>query len=271
MAKPFTSFKVTLLAGFLVVALIGGWVVLSQTPTSSQTPTPEEKLAEKIQHYNAVKNQPPTMDPTAIAEKDARQQRQIAASHEEYARWLEDFKVSGVDLRSLVWKEMEAYTRPPVSTIDEAVREAKLIVSGTATHVDFSATGIGQPRAVVQFTVEEVLLGTADDTIEVTFTGGPMRDGRSGEPVIGYHAHSPLLLSGDKAVLILIPSSPAYPGLLFPQGYTGVNKIQDGLIRASKHRGENLATLPMAGPRKLYDGLPEAEFIALLKEVIARN
>lgn len=166
---------------------------------------------------------------------------------------------------------MEAYTRGPVSTLDEAVREAHVIVSGTATHVDFSATGIGQPRAVVQFTVEEVLAGSASDTIEVTFTGGPIRDGRSDEPAIGYFVHSPLLLPGDEAVLILVPSSPQYPGRLFPQGYTGVNKVRNGLISASKREGQDLATLPMADVRKLYDGLPKAKFVALLKEAIARN
>jgi hypothetical protein len=271
MSAQYVNLKLTLVAGLLLAALIGGWVVLSQTPKSSQTPTPEEKLDEKIEHFNAVKNQPPNMDPTAIAEKDARYQRQIATIHEDYARWLEDFQASGVDLRSLVWKEMEAYTRPPVSTIDQAVREAKLIVSGSATQVDFSATGIGQPRTVVQFRVDEVLAGAADDTIEVTFTGGPMRDGRSGETVIGYYADSPLLLPGDEAVLIFVPSSPAYPGLLFPQGYTGVNKIQDGLIQASKRDGEDLSTSRSAGPRKMYDGRPKAEFIALLTEAIARN
>jgi hypothetical protein len=149
MSAHYVNLKLMLFTGLLVAALIGGWVFLSQTPTSSQTPTPEERQAEKIRHFNAVKNQPPTMDPTAIAEKDARYQRQLAAFQEDHARWLEHFKTRGVDLRSLVWKEMEAHTRPPVSTIDEAVREAKLIVSGTATHVDFSATGIGQTRAVV--------------------------------------------------------------------------------------------------------------------------
>jgi hypothetical protein len=85
MSAQYVNLKLTLLAALLVAALIGGWVVLSETPTSSQTPTPEEGLAEKIRHFNAVKNQPTTMDPTAIAEKDARYQRQIAASHEEYA------------------------------------------------------------------------------------------------------------------------------------------------------------------------------------------
>jgi len=164
MNPQYLNLKLTILAALLVAALIGGWAVLSQTPTSSQTPTPEERLAEKIRHFNAVKNQPPTLDPTAIAEKDARYQRQIAAFYEGHVTWLEEFKKSGADLGSLPWKEMEAYTNPPVSTIDEAVREAKLIVSGTATHVDFSATGIGQTRAVVQFRVDEVIAGIASDT-----------------------------------------------------------------------------------------------------------
>jgi hypothetical protein len=270
-AKPYANVKLSLAAGLLVASILGGWVLLTETPTSSQTPTPEERLAEKIEHFNAVKNQPPTMDTTAIAEKDARQQRQIAASQEDHARWLEHFKTKSVDLRSLPWKEMEAFTRPPVSTIDEAVQEAKLVVSGMATQVEFSATGIGQTKAVVQFRVEEVLLGTAGDTIEVTFTGGPTRYGRSGEPVIGYYAHSPLLLPGDEAVLILVPSSPAYPGMLFPQGYTGVNKVQDGQIRASKREGEDLRTSPSPGLRRLYDGRPKAEFIAMLRDAIARN
>jgi len=98
-----------------------------------------------------------------------------------------------------------------------------------------------------------------------------MRHVPSGEPVIGYYAHSPLLLPGDEAVLILVPSSPQYPGMLFPQGYTGVNKVENGLIRASKREGQNLATSPVADARRQYDGRPRAEFIALLKEAIARS
>jgi hypothetical protein len=267
--RQYVNLKLTLLAALLVAALIGGWAVLNQTPTSSQTPTPEERLAEKIEHYNATKNQPPTMDPTAIAEKDARQQRQIAASQEEHARWLEDFKTRDVDLRSLAWLESGAFYDAGPSTIEEAVREAAAIVSGTATQVEFRASGFST-TALVQFHVAEVIAGTAEDVIELVLGGGPVRNLRTGEAALAYNAPAPLLLPGDEAILIL-NAHPRNPGVLVPQSFTGINKIRDGIVRASKHGGEDLATSLVAGPRRLYDGVSKAEFIALLKEVIARN
>jgi hypothetical protein len=268
MSAQYVNLKLTLVAGLLVAALIGGWVVLSQTPTSSQTPTPEEKLAE-IRHFNAVKNQPPTMDPTAIAEKDARQQRQIAASQEDHARWLEDFKTRDVDLRSLPWVESGAFYAPGPSTIDEAIREAKAIVSGTATQVDFRASGFST-AALVQFRVDDVIAGTTENLIELVLGGGPVRNHLNGEAAIAYNAPAPLLLLGDEAILIL-DEHPRQPGVLVPQVNTGISKIENGVVRASKYPGQDRIASWSADPRSLYDGRSKTEFTALLREAIARN
>jgi hypothetical protein len=179
------------------------------------------------------------------------------------------FKTRDVDLRSLPWVESGAFYAPGPSTIDEAVREAKAIVAGTATKVDFRASGFSTATSV-QFRVDEVTAGTAESVIELVLGGGPVRNPRNGEAAMAYNAPAPLLLPGDEAILIL-NAHPRNPGALVPQAFTGINKLQNGVVRASKHPGEDLATSPMAGSRKLYDGLPKAEFIALLKEVIARN
>jgi hypothetical protein len=151
----------------------------------------------------------------------------------------------------------------------KAVREAKAIVSGTATQIDFRASGFST-TALVQFRVDEVLAGATENVIEFVLGGGPVRNFRTGEAALAYNAPTPLLLLGDEAILIL-NAHPRNPDALVPQASTGINKIQNGVVRASKHPGEDLATSPMAVPRKLYDGLPKAEFIALLREVIARN
>ena len=100
--------------------------------------------------------------------------------------------------------------------------------------------------------------------------GGPVRNPRNGEAALAYNAPAPLLLPGDEAILIL-NAHPRNPGSLVPQVNTGISRIENGAVRASKHPGQELIASSSADPRSLYDGRTKTEFIALLREAIARN
>jgi hypothetical protein len=256
MSTHYVNLKLTLVAALLVAALIAGWVVLTETPTSSQTPTPEEKLAEKIRHFNAVKNQPPQM---TQAEIDAKRDRHLA-NYETFkakrAAWLEEFEASGPDLRSLPWQDMEVDALPGPSTLDEAVRSSKVIVSGVATSIDFNFDG-PFPQAILQFKVDETYAGSPAETIEVSFIGGPSQR-QSGEVIMLYDAPSPLLLPSDRAILLIHAGASRAPVRAW-----GVVKIEGGLVRMPRSRG-----VPST---QAFNNVPLADFVAQLKEAIARN
>jgi hypothetical protein len=199
--SQYVNRKLTFLAALLVAALIGGWVVLTETPTSSQTPTPEEELAEKIEHFNAVRNQPPPMTQEEIDAKRDRHLANYETFKANYATWLDEFEASEVDLRSLLWEDDQEHLSGPL-TLDEAVRGPTVtVVSGVVTSVDFRAHS-GRPIQVAQLEVEETLAGTSERTIEFQVPGGPWRK-QSGEVVVKYNPAVPLLLAGETAIVIL--------------------------------------------------------------------
>jgi hypothetical protein len=187
----------TALALFLV---IGAAHLLSQSPAqiSSQSPTSDEKLAEKIEHYRQV-SQTPTMDPTAIAVKVAEFDRHMAAQAQSYREWLDGFKASGVDPATLRRSDMAGLYASGPKTIDQAVSSAVLIVSGVVTDVEFRA-GDRLPQAFVTFEVKEVLKGQVGPTLNLVFGGGPMQAAHSEaykDAALGQWDVEPLILPGN--------------------------------------------------------------------------
>jgi hypothetical protein len=263
MLKRFGTYKITFLAVLVLAALLGGREVIGQVP--------DQKLKEKIQAYNSDPKVP-TLDPTQIAEKDARQQATIRQSKEAYAQWLEEFKNSGVNPVSLAWSELGGFYAPGPNSIDEAVREAKLIAKGMATRVEFRVVG-SSPQSVVTFRVDEVLAGQAEASIRLIFGGAPIPgpDTKNlADARIGYYAVEPLLLPGEEAILLLRQhhiEPDAYSGL----AWTGINRIQGGVVKANIVEGESISSLAHSTLRTLFNGRPAAEVVELLKAAIAKN
>lgn len=263
--RSLSSIKFTFFVAITLAVLIGVSEVVGQVASD------DEKLAEKLEEFERTKNQP-TMDPTAIAQKDASQQAAIAAFQGVYKDWLEDFKKSGVDPRTLAWGELGGLYETSPETVDAAVRESRLVISGVATSVDFRAGG-SLPQTVVTFKVDEVLKGDVGGTIQLVFGGGPMpgpeiqnfEDAR-----IGYWAVEPLLLPGDEAILLLKDYRGNETGLA-PQAWTGVNKIENGSVKANLNVGEQVQDLSSSKLRSEFHGKTKAELLSLLRAAIARN
>jgi hypothetical protein len=259
MNAQFVNLKPTLLAALLVAALLAGWIVLSQTPSSSQTPTPDERLAEKIRHFNAVKNQPPQM---TQAEIDAKRDRHLAsyeAFKANYAAWLDELEASEVDLRSLTWEDDQGNLTGPL-TLDEAVGgPSRIVVSGVVKSIDFSAPN-GTPVEVVRLDVEETLAGTPERTIEFHIPGGPWRK-QSGEVVVRHNPALPLLFAGDRAIVIVDSQG---GGALWPVPGWGVVKVEGQSVNLPQ--GRRFVTERYA----LDDGLV-SDYTAKLMEAIDRT
>jgi hypothetical protein len=148
--------------------------------------------------------------------------------------------------------------------LDEAVKRASVVVSGSVAGVEFlPGNGIGITR--VHFRVDDVVKGNRapGDELVVLFGGGPRlainQDGSS-KPVLDYFAVEPLLLQGDRAVLILEDAKRS-GGEYEPQPWTGTNLLEQGRVKATEQNAI----------KTLFDGRSESELILLLKAAAARN
>ena len=243
--------------------------MLSRSPAqvSSQSPTSDEKLAEKVEHFRQT-SQTPTMDPTAIAARVAEFDRQMAARADHYREWLEGFKASGVDPATLPRSDMGGLYASGPQTIDEAVSSAVLIVSGVVTDVEFRAVD-HWAQAFVTFEVKEVIKGEAGPTLNLVFGGGPMPAAHSEsykDAALGQWDVEPLVLPGDEAVLLLEPYSGNESGY-GAVAWSGVNRLENGRVVASvTDEDETHSTL-----KTLFHGWTEGELITRLEVAIATN
>lgn len=293
--RDFPRLKLVLLAVVgLGVALAGGAQIISQTApedelvhldviqiaveTGYYPPEAKARLAELDQQGLL----PDVVDPTAVAAHVAEYEAAHARTRQDYIAWLEAFNASGTDPRTLEWVERDGFYDRGPDTIDDAVREAELIVYGRVVSAEFRPWPDGPESTIggdtfVQFLVERVLAGDVapGDEIPLIFGGGPMplqdTPGAPPRPVISYYAVDPLMLEGDEAILLL-KESPRFDDHFYGQAWTGVNKIVSGVVQANLRPYEDINELgvddtPLRGE---FHGQTPESLMALLEEAIAR-
>jgi hypothetical protein len=143
-----------------------------------------------------------------------------------YEAWLRTLDVTKLDLQKLPRHELLALYGPPQPSVDAAVTNAELAIVGTARGIR-STTFDG---AYVTFSVERAMKGSSASSIQIHLGGGlrPTQDWSG--VFLAERANSPLLLPGDRAILLLRkePGSAVYD----VQSFTGMYRVISGKVSA---------------------------------------
>jgi hypothetical protein len=203
----------------------------------SQTPDDNHGY-DKADIDRQISSMPDVVDPTAAAAMSAKLRADRQLAHENYVNWLDDFNRSGINPRSLERLEEQVDFAPPPATGEEALKAAYLIVSGTATDVEFRPSPHDVGEVIVTFAIDGVVAGNVSgDSITLSFGGGPHPVPESlGEPhnaVMSYLPAAPLLLPGDHALLLLGPASSGN-AQFEPKAWFGVNPIEAGRVTTNE-------------------------------------
>jgi hypothetical protein len=194
----------------------------------------------------------PTQDPCfELPDEEcmALQQKMSADFDARLAAWVTDFNDDDIDLRSLPKGESLADYAPPLDTLEASVREAEVILVGTATTVTFEGY-----YAFVAFEIEHALKGPVSKEITFVQGGGPRPDPEWKKATLVEAPADPLLLPGDRAVLLL--NYYAEPGWYEAQPWTGQYRLnEDGTISANEFN-------PF---RRIVDDLSLDQFLALIE------
>lgn len=151
-----------------------------------------------------------------------------AAFWDRYAAWIAEINSGGRDPRSYPVTEGLATADDPPSTLSEAVRRAELIVAGEVTGVEFRPSA----DTVVRVRVSDVARGSAGASVDVVLPVALMpQDDKTWSPAIVAMDAYPMLYAGERVVLFL-STEPATGGLVTPQPWTGVYRVQNGRARA---------------------------------------
>jgi hypothetical protein len=218
-------------------------------------------LAAVVLVQFAVAQSPPPVPTPVVNADEGLTQEQVAANiaanranfEEDYRRWLEDVIQSGRDPRTLPRSPAAAFYLPPSNqSLDESVRSASAAVVGRVVNVEFGPfTG-----ALVTMLVESSLKGPAraGTSVQILMGGGPFPDPQFKDGVLLFFENAPLLLRGDRALVLL--EEPSAEGVHTAQGFTGLYNLQGGVARGVEGN-------PFLAQ---VDGLPEA---ALFSRVAA--
>jgi hypothetical protein len=203
----------------------------------SQTPDDNHGY-DKADIERQISSMPDVVDPAAAAAMSAKLNADRQLAHENYVNWLDDFNKSGIDPRSLERLEEQVDFAPPPATGGEALKAATLIVSGTATNVEFRPSPHDVGEVIVTFAISDVASGNVSgDSITLSFGGGPHPVPESlGEPhnaVMSYLPAAPLLLPGDQALLLLGPAASGN-AQFEPKAWFGVNPIEGGSVTTNE-------------------------------------
>ena len=170
--------------------------------------------------------------------------------HARYRAWLDEFIASGSDPRDLPQSPIMAYYMPPLTDLPSAIGEATSVVVGTASSVSFHHGG----GATVTFVVDRTLKGELGDSVTIEQGGGPMPNPDWESGTLAYAENAPLLLPGDRAILLL---EPADGGAWWVQSFTGIYRIEGPVVRA-------LDGNPFRGD---VDGMPLETFVTRIQEL----
>ena len=136
-------------------------------------------------------------------------------------------------------------------TLREAVKDASLVVVGRVTKAEFEAFAGTHLTVEVQSAVKGP--ARAGTSIRVWMGGGPFPDQEFKAGTLAIYENAPLLLPGDRALLLL--EGPLPPGEYYPESSTGLYNLEGGVARA-------LEANPFGAQ---VDGLPEAAFKAMVE------
>jgi hypothetical protein len=138
--------------------------------------------------------------------------------------------------------------------LESAVEDAEIIVVGTAAELEYK-----EHSTVVVFQVESFLKGDSIDqqTLRIWMSGGPepRRDFAFESATLTYSVAAPLLLPGDRAVLLL--QNHARIGL-YVQDFSGHYLVKNGRI----------TPLPGNEFRNELSGLTEGSFVTRLTSLV---
>jgi hypothetical protein len=158
-----------------------------------------------------------------------------------YKQWMEEFKATGTDLRSLERLPMDGgRPLPAKANLAEATADADLIVEAVVESVTSEVYHMF-PLSTVMLRVSSSAKGNVSDgdSIVVKMAGGPLPASSKFNPeeaVLVYDEPAPLLLPGDRAVLFLQlnpDGKQILDGEYTPQNFTGIYRVSgDGHLSA---------------------------------------
>ena len=206
---------------------------------------------------------PQTPDLRPDAERQAEIDAARARRTDCRVAWSQDTEFSNLPWGKLVHKASTGDPAPPeYHTLTAAAAAADVIVAGTVTSVTVTPLANGSPegrnlRVTATITVDTPVKGASAGPLDVNqgSTVQPTLDWKSAE-IVDY-PWSPFLVPEERVVLLLERDK---DGELYPQSFTGTYLVTGGKVTAIAALGMDLADL-----RSQATGLPEADFVALLR------
>ncbi len=170
---------------------------------------------------------------------------EVARAHARNREYLENFIRSGQDPRSLPRGNVHAFGISP-ATLEDAFAQAEIVATATVSATSFASnpTGVGMPVAAHIVDLEQVIKGSAGDTLTVNQLGGPVaQEGDAG--ALAQLSNDELLLPGDSVLLMLrqddsqwrpLPGAGVVffrDGLAFPEASSAFGAEISGLTKAA--------------------------------------
>ena len=175
----------------------------------------------------------PQPDPDAGLTNEQRDAAYRAASAEDakqYAEWVQSDFVQSQDLGSLAQYPLLADYPAGSNSLEDAVDQADLAVLGSVKHV-----APGTP-IVTMFRIERIAKGAAPNVITIIQNGGIRTDGDYKHAVLAFDRSTPMLLTGDRAVLLL-QHDPSDKNHYTIQHFSGEYRSSAGRVTSVKGNG----------------------------------
>lgn len=207
-----TSFSISrrLAVAAVLVGIVPGVVLASSGVATEASPDKERRS-----------------DPAASmseAEQVADHERQWATYQASYGSWLASV-ASDLDFTTVERVELLALPEAPPGSLSEAVQQASLIVVATVEAVQF----LPSLTTVADLRVEQTLKGLPLPRLTIVQAGGPLpRDADWDEAVLAEATATPILLTGDRALLLLNHDGTQH----YVQSLTGELRIIDNRVTA---------------------------------------
>jgi hypothetical protein len=158
---------------------------------------------------------PGPSDPMPPDQRDAYYRGLEDDADKKYQAWLQSDFVKSLDLRSLPQTFLNIDPAAGYNSLEEASDHADMVVLGQVVSVK---TG---PQTETTFRVERTAKGSAASTISITQSGGIRPGADLDHPVMAVSEFTPMLLPGDRAVLLLERADKEGPGHLRIQNFSG--------------------------------------------------
>jgi hypothetical protein len=168
-------------------------------------------------------NEPPKTSAEAQATIDAMRSAFVANERD----FLNKFVRSNQSAASLEREPMEILHQPVPQGLDEAVKQADLVVHGTVRSVEYQLNEQGFVFTEATVAVDKTLKGDAGTSVRVFQSGGPFQAAPGSEPVLTMDPEDPPLFAGDDVYLLLAKME---PGLFSVVDSVGQYHVQGNAI-----------------------------------------